>query len=239
MIRNRPLMALMVVQGCYSLANVAFPFFYTYQIRDVRISMFWISTISAIYLVTSLFASPFWGRAIGRFGYKPIMTLGFAIWGPATILWYWVPPGSGLKALWVVALTNVIGAVGMSAVSVGLITAVYKTTEPVGRSIQLAFYHTFTGLAGVPMPILGVYAVEWLHKKGYNVDLRFTFYAMMAIVIACALLCRRLIEPGAAGVGTVVRTLAGMERRAAPAAAERPEMATVAVSEEKSTPGQK
>jgi MFS family permease len=212
MLGNRPLVALAIVQGCYSLANVAYPFFYTYEIRDVGMNMFWISTINAIFLVTSLVASPLWGRAVGRYGYKPILTLGFSIWGPATILWYWVPPGSGLKALWVVALTNVIGAIGMSAVGVSIITALYKVTEPVGRSIQLAYYRVFTTAAGIPMPIIGIHVVDWLKGLGYNMDLRFTFYAMMAFMIACAFLCRRLIDPDSASVWATLKSMLGLSR---------------------------
>jgi MFS family permease len=206
MMRNRPFLNLALVQGCLSLTSIANPFFQVYQIRDVGLSYFWVAFISAVWMAVAVVTSPLWGRAAGRFGYKPVITLGFVIWTPATLLWLGVPPGCGMRAVWLISISNVIAGAGQAAISVGLTTAVYKASQPVGRSVQLAFYNAFVVLAGVPMPILGAMAVSRLQQAGYHADLRITFYAMMGIVFLTAFVCRRLIEPDAASVRTLVRT---------------------------------
>jgi len=207
MLHNRPFLNLALVQGCLSLTNIANPFFQVYQIRDVGLSYFWVAFVSAIWMAVSVVTSPLWGRAAGRFGYKPVITLGFIIWTPATLLWLGVPPGCGMRAVWLISLSNVVAGAGQAAISVGLTTALYKASQPVGRSVQLAFYNAFVVLAGVPMPILGASLLSRLQQAGYHVDLRITFYAMMLIVFLTAFVCRRLIEPDAADVKTLARSL--------------------------------
>ncbi len=77
---------------------------------------------------------------------------------------------------------------------------IYKVSQPVGRSVQLALYWVFVVLVGAPMPLFGGWLVTHLQAAGWHIDLRLTFYIQMAFLFAAAAAATRIEEGDAAQV---------------------------------------
>jgi len=196
-IRNRPFVKLALVHVCWSMTSVAGPFFPAYMIRDVGVSYFGLGVINSFWHVAFLAASPVAGKLVNRFGCKPIMTLGFLTWAPCTLVWLAVPPGMPERAWHFLPVVNIVAGFAAAAVNVAVSTMIYKTSKPVGRSVQFALYNTFVVLCGAPMPLLGGWAVSKLQAAGHAVDLRLTFFCSQAFVLLAAYRSTKTKEPDA------------------------------------------
>ena len=195
---NRPLVALALVHAVIALGGVAGPFNAAYSLRDVHVSFMGLGLLNAVGTAAALLASPFWGRMVDRFGCRPILILGLVLLAPCSAVWLAIPPGATMRAYWLLPWTNFIAGAGSAAVGIALSTMIYKTSRPMGRSVQFAAYSAVVTLVAAPMPLLGGWLVSSLQAAGVGIDLRLTFYLWSFFMFAGAVMAVRLKEPESA-----------------------------------------
>jgi MFS family permease len=203
--RNRELLLLAAVHAVVALAGIVGPFIPTYWLRDLRFGFFELGIINATFTAAVLICSPLWGKAVDRWGCRPVLILGFLIWGPQPLAWLLVPPDSTLRhAFSVLLVPFFLSGVGASAFSISIASLLYKVTKPEGRSIQFAAYSAFVTAVGAPMPLLGGWLVKHLQEGGWNADLRITIYLHGLLITSAALVAARVREPAAASTRDLV-----------------------------------
>ena len=212
--RNRPFKRLAIVHAITALSGIAGPFWTVYLLRDVGVSFFGMSVLNCIGTVAAVVSAPLWGKAVAKFGCRPILILSLIILVPASFFWMPIGKGDVAAAYRWVPWGNLLGAIGGSALGVSISTFVYKASYPEGRSIQFAMYNTFVTLVGAPTALLGGALVSWLSSEGalgswlaghgYHIDLRLTFVLWSCFLLAAAIVSRRLVEPDALSTKVVI-----------------------------------
>jgi len=203
---NKSLIAAMFYALFWSLQAIAGPFYATYMIRDLKLPFLGIGIVNAMVTFSMLFCSPLWGRMIDRYGCRPILI--FCTFGmvPIPLIWLFIGPDHAHLVYWLVAPINLLGGFFVAGISVGLNTLVYKITPSIGRSVQFAIYSIIVTLAAAPMPWLGGYLTDILHRWPW-VDLRITFYATILFVFIAAIIARSIRESGSKHTGELMRNL--------------------------------
>jgi len=196
--RNRPFVTLAIVHAITALSGVAGPFWNAYLLRDVGIGYFGVGILNCIGAVSAVVCAPLWGKAVSKFGCRPIMIIGLFILVPASSFWMLVGPKDVAAAYMWVPWGNLLGGVGGSALGVAISTMVYKASYPEGRSIQFAMYSVFVTLIGAPSPLIGGWLVSRLSSAGYNIDLRLTFILWSFCMAAAGIVALGLKESDSA-----------------------------------------
>ncbi len=202
--RNRPFVLLALVTAVFSLSAIAGPFTAAYCLRDVGLSFFGLGILNFVFTAAMLLCSPFCGKAVDRFGCRPVLILGLLVLAPTAGIWLFIPPNSPLSAYLLLPWANLFAGLGSAAVSVAISSMMYKTSRPEGRSVQFAAFNIFATLVGAPMAILGGWLVSALQGAGYAVDLRLTFYLSAVFVLLAALVAKFLHEPESVRTPTLV-----------------------------------
>jgi MFS family permease len=198
---------LAVVHAVIALGGIAGPFTAAYCLRDVGMSFFGLGLLNSVGTVAALLTSPAWGKLVDRFGCRPILVVGLLLMAPCAVVWLFIPPGMPARGYWLLPWTNFVAGMGGGAIGVAISTMMYKVSKPEGRSVQFAAYSVFISLVSAPMPVLGGWLVSHLQARGYHVDLRLTFYAWAAAMVAAACAAGRLQEPGSTPVRAFVFNL--------------------------------
>jgi MFS family permease len=202
--RNKPFVALAMVHAVTALSGIAGPFWTVYLLRDVGVSFFGMGVLNCIGTVAAVASAPLWGRAVGKFGCRPVIIISLLVLVPASFFWMPVGPGDVDAAYRWVPWANLLGAIGGSGLGVSISTFVYKASYPEGRSIQFAMYNTFVTLVGAPTPLVGGALVSWLAGMGLAIDLRLTFLAWSGCMAVAFVFARKLVEPEATSTRTLI-----------------------------------
>jgi MFS family permease len=210
---NRPFMLVMLYALLWSLQSIAWPFYNTYMLDDLKMSYFWISFTGIPAMLTMVLASPFWGRIVDRYGCRPVLVACTAACVPIPLVWLWLD--TPLAVTVVVSAVNLFGGFLGSGISVALSTLVYKATPSAGRAVQFAIYSILVTLAAAPMPTLGGALPGLLARWGIHADVRVTFYACIPLMLAALFAARALREADAGSTIELVRRLPRHLRRPA------------------------
>jgi hypothetical protein len=196
-LRNRPFVTLAIVHAITALSGVAGPFWNAYLLRDVGLGFFAVGVLNCIGTVAAVMSAPLWGKAVGKYGCRPILVISLFLLAPAALFWMLVGPGDVSAAYLWVPWGNLLGGIGGSALGVSISTLVYKASYAEGRSIQFAMYNTFVTLIGAPSALVGGWLVTKLAGMGYSVDLRLTFVLWSVCLVVAGIVALRLEEPDA------------------------------------------
>ena len=202
--RNRPFMLLALTHAAIALGGIAGPFGSAYALRDVGMSFFGLGLVNAVATAAALLSAPLWGRLVDRVGARPILILGLLLMAPCSLGWLAIPPGAARMAYIVLPLVNLVNGAGGAAMGVAISTMLYKLSNPQGRSVQFAAYSVFVTMFGAPMPLLGGWLITHMQARGWNVDLRLTFYLWACAMLLAAGIARFLHEPGSVRTRTLV-----------------------------------
>ena len=197
-LKNKPFVRLAFANALVMLGSISNPFVAAYMLRDVGVSYFQLGLLTAVTTIASLASAPAWGRLSERFGCRPVMTLGWLGYSASFLVWFAIPPGGADRAVVLLPFTNLLAGMALAAANVSHSTIVYRISQPVGRSVQLALYFSFVILIGAPMPFLGGFLVTAMKNHGILVDLRVTFFATAVFYCLAAAAATRIGEPGAA-----------------------------------------
>jgi len=202
---NHELMLVMFFAICWSMQSVAGPFYATYMLRDLKMPFVGVGVLNACVMLAFLVSSPFWGRAIDRWGCRPVLRLSALVLG--SLQFVWLGLSSAHAVFCVIPIVNLFAGAAAGGVSVALNTLLYKTTPSRGRSVQFAIYSIVVTLLTAPLPVLGGYLPAWLTRLGLPADLRYTFYLAGCFLLLSVVMTYGIHEPGAYQVRHLLRTL--------------------------------
>lgn len=203
-LNNRPLLILAGVHGVLSLGSIANPFVNAYCLRDLNMSFFGVGCVNAVSTVAALVFAPLWGKAVDRYGGRPV--LHFSLWAlaPCGLIWLAIPPGRGDLAYRWMPWVNILAGFANSALGISIAALIYKITPSKGRSFQFALYNIFITLVAAPMPVLGGWLISTLQSRGWTIDLRLTFYLWTFFFFAAAICARYVREPHSASTRRII-----------------------------------
>jgi MFS family permease len=193
------------------MQSVAIPFFATYMLRDLRMPFFGVGLVNSVVALTFLASSPFWGRLVDRYGCRPVLVACTGGIAPVFLIWIWI--SSARTAYIALPPVNLLFGFGIAGISVAINTLLYKVTSSAGRSVQLALYSMIVTLGAAPFPTLGGHLPAWLNSLGIRADLRCTFYAASAFILAAMVAARYIREPAALSTRELLRNLPAHLRR--------------------------
>jgi MFS family permease len=202
--KNRPLLILAGVHAIFALGSIVGPFMSAYCLRDLKMSFFGVGCVNAVGTVSTLIFAPMWGKAVDRYGGRPV--LNFSLWAlaPCGLIWFFIPPGRGDLAYRWMPWVNFFAGFAVSALNVAIASLMYKMTPSKGRSFQFAFYNIFVMLIAAPMPLLGGWLVSTLQSRGWAIDLRVTFYLWIVFMFGAAICARWVREPDSSSTQRIV-----------------------------------
>jgi MFS family permease len=146
--------------------TLASPFYLVHLMKNLHFSFAAIGVYSIIGGVTGMVMQLFWGRAIDRFGARPVTVLNFALVGVMPLLWLFATPSFRLP-IWGDALMN--GLV-WSGASLGLWSLLLELADnPAHRESYFAIYSAVTGLGAFVASILAGVIAQALH--GFHVTI--------------------------------------------------------------------
>lgn len=202
---NRSLRIVMLFAVIWSLQAVAGPFYVTYMLRDLGMSFVGIGIINATFMLSCLLSAPLWGRAVDRWGCRPVLTACAVGLGAMQFSWLWLDTAHAVYCT--LPLVNIASGASAAGVSVALSTLLYKVTPSRGRSVHFAVYSIVVVLVTAPLPSFGGHLPDWFAGIGLPADLRLTFYTGGLFMMLSALVARRIHEPGARSARHMLREL--------------------------------
>jgi MFS family permease len=191
---NRQLRAVTLFAILWGLQGVAGPFYATYMLRDLGMPFVGVGFVNATFMLSFLLSGPFWGRAVDRYGCRPVLTACSAVLGAVQFSWAGV--ASPRAVYTIIPAVNLFAGASAGGVSVALSTLLYKATPAAGRAMQFAVYSVVVVLAAAPLPAVGGHLPGWLTGIGLSADLRFTFFAAGLVMLLSACVSRRIGESG-------------------------------------------
>ena len=193
--------------------TLASPFYLVHLMKNLHFSFAAIGVYSIIGGVTGMVMQLLWGRAIDRFGARPVTVLNFALVGVMPLLWLFATPSFRLP-IWGDALMN--GLV-WSGASLGLWNLLLDLADdPSHRESYFAIYTVVTGLGGFTASMLAGVIAQTLH--GFRLKLlglEFVNYDVLFLAaglsrFACLPLLLRVRERGSKSVRHTVRAVTAL-----------------------------
>lgn len=208
-LEHRAFRRFIAFQFLWSFAvGLAGPFFSVYMIKHLKIGFTWIGLYQNIGALASLYSVRFWGQWADRFGNKPILTLCTAVKILFPLMWLFARPGHPLYLGFVYLLFAF-----NSGQKLALFNIVLKLAPEENRAAYLSSRQAFMGLARALSPILGgslaATLMTWKVELPFLTiqGLPFLFFASGLMRFGAFLILRRLHEPGAQPVRSMVRVL--------------------------------
>jgi MFS family permease len=123
--------------------TLASPFYIVHMMRNLHFSFTSIGIYSMVGGVTGVVFQLLWGRAVDRFGSRPVTVLNFALVGIMPLLWVFATPGFRLP-IW---LDGVMNGLVWSGASLGLWNLLLDLADtPARKESYFAIYSVVTGL---------------------------------------------------------------------------------------------
>jgi hypothetical protein len=202
---NRQLLLVVAFGLLWSMQAVASPFFATYMLRDLKMPFLGVGLVNSVVMLTFLLSSPFWGRVVDRYGCRPVLIASAGAIAPTFLIWLVIP--NSHAAYIALPPVNLFLGFWIGGISVAINTLLFKVTSGRGRSVQLALYSIIVTLGAAPFPTIGGYLPSWLNALGIKADLRCTFYAASAFILAAMFAARCIREPASSATRELVRNL--------------------------------
>ncbi len=124
------------------VTGISAPFWTPHMLKNLHLDFYLISLFSILAGVIGLFMQPFWGKAIDKYGNKPVLTFNVVFIFLIPFLWLFATP-QNIFPLWVDA---VMGGVFWSGFTLASFNVIIALSPRQGRSYYLA---TIAALNGV------------------------------------------------------------------------------------------
>jgi MFS family permease len=193
--------------------TLASPFYIVHLIRNLHFSFTAIGVYSMIGGAIGMLFQLLWGRAIDRFGSRPVTVLSFAFVGVCPLLWLFATPTFYLP-VWVDALLN---GVVWTGGSLGLWNLLLDLADdPTHRESYFAIYSVVTGLGAFVASLLSGVIAQALHSfhltlLGFHfVNYDVLFLAAGLSRFACLPLLLRVHERGSKSVPHVIKAVSAL-----------------------------
>ena len=124
------------------VTGISAPFWTPHMLKNLRLDFYLISLFSILAGVISLFMQPLWGRAIDRYGNKPVMAFNISFIFLIPFLWLFATPRF-IFPLWIDAI---MGGIFWSGFTLASFNVVLALSPQQGRVYYLAAVAAINGL---------------------------------------------------------------------------------------------
>lgn len=174
-------------------------FFSLHILGSVRAGFLVLAAHAIVVALVRVVAAPAWGRAVDRWGSRPVLVI--ASLGVAIMPLLWVITGPG--RLWPLAIDAVFAGVMWGAHAVASFDLPLGIAPAPKRSYYLALFAMASGIGFTIATLLSGWAAEALTVAG-EIDLAPLFVVSALARAACAFIAAGVHDPDAASVRTVV-----------------------------------
>jgi len=182
------------------------PFYMVYMLRELRLSFFVVSALTALTNIIMSATQVHWGRLGDHFGTKPVLRIGSYLIVLAPMAWLFTSP----RHVWPVIIVQVVSGLGWSAFHVSQGNLALKLSPENKRPSYLGTFGAASGAAEAIAPIIG--GAILATAQGAGLASVTTYKALMLVQLvlysAATILPRRIHEPGGHAVGHLIRVMA-------------------------------
>ena len=184
--KNKAVMKVTMVFVLYSIAAYAAgPFYGTYLIGELALSLKTISILSIASSLVRIFVSRFWGRYADRTSFSNMIQKCFLILAAGYGCVAMAVPENGI---WMFALYYMCSGIAMGGINSALINMIYDYVGIEQRADSLAVCQASSGLIGFLSTIVASMFVAYVQGNGNRI-LGISMYAQQAVsVIACVVI---------------------------------------------------
>jgi len=193
--------------------TLASPFYIVHLMRNLNFSFAAIGVYSMIGGTIGMLFQLLWGRAIDRFGSRPVTVLNFSLVGVMPLFWLFATPSFRLP-IWGDAVLN---GVVWSGASLGLWNLLLDLADdPSHRESYFAIYSAVTGLGGFAASMLGGVTAQALQRfhvtvAGYTfINYHLIFLGAGVLRFVTLPLLTRVHERGSKSVRHTVRAVTAL-----------------------------
>jgi len=193
--------------------TLASPFYIVHLMKNLHFSFTAIGVYSMIGGAIGMLFQLLWGRAIDRFGSRPVTVLSFAFVGICPLLWLFATPTFYLP-IWVDALLNGViwtgGSLGLWNLLLDL------ADDPTHRESYFAIYSVVTGLGAFVASLLSGVIAQVMHNFRLTLfGFEFVNYDVLFLAaglsrFACLPLLLRVHERGSKSVPHVIKVVSAL-----------------------------
>ncbi|MDQ3033490.1 MAG: MFS transporter, partial [Myxococcota bacterium] len=181
-------------------------FFSLHVLGSLRAGFLVLAGHAIVVALVRVFAAPLWGRAVDRWGSRPVLVISSVGISFMPALWVLTTP----DRLWPLAIDAVVAGVMWGGHAVASFDLPLGIAPAPKRSYYLALFAMASGVGFTIATFLSGWAADALTIAAHG-DLRPLFVVSALGRAACALIAVRVHDPGAVGV----RAMLGGLRRAA------------------------
>ncbi len=207
---HRAARRLIAFLGSWNVAiGLSSAFFIVFELQDLRLAFTTLALLGIVTATLRILAAPFWGRAIDRFGARPVVVVCSALVTMIPLVWLFPTPAR----LWPVGVDAVLTGILWSGHNLATFQLPLSLAPREGRPFFLA---AFSAAAGIPFAVaaaVGGLIAGGLPRHFLVLGHPFAnFQALFALSFGLRLfavaLALRLTEPGARSITELGRYLA-------------------------------
>jgi MFS family permease len=206
-LRDRSFRQFLAFSAAWSFtAGFMAPFYMVYMLRELKLSFFAVSALTALTNVIMSATQVYWGRLGDHFGTKPVLRIGSYLIVLAPLAWLFTSP----RHLWPVVVVQVVSGLGWSAFHVSQGNLALKLSPENKRPSYLGTFGAAAGASEAIAPILGgaILALASAGGLGSVATYKSMMLVQLVLFAAATALPRRIHEPGGHAVGHLIRVMA-------------------------------
>ena len=185
-LQNKQLMAVIPMFILYYIAkDVAVPFFGTYQINELSLSLQLVSILTMVGSVARMLVSRFWGQYADTHGFVRMLLWTFVFLGLSYLAAALATPSTGRIAF---ALYYVFSGIASGGINSALINLVFDYTDMEERSDSLAICQAASGVSGFLTTLLTAPIITAVQQNGNRV-LGIHLYAQQLVSLIALAVC--------------------------------------------------
>ena len=184
LLKNKKILSVTVVFILYYISTyISVPFYGSYQIRELGLSLKYVSVITIIGSASRILISKIWGRYADRTSFASMIEKGFLVLAASQLCMILAVPENGKIML---LLYYFIHGIGIAGINSALINMVFDYAPPEQRADSLAIVQAAMGLAGFLATLCVSPLVVHIQGKG-NCIFGLPIYAQQFVSIIAVL----------------------------------------------------
>ena len=164
-------------------ANLAVPFYGTYQLNELGFSMTYISVLQIVQATARIFVSRAWGAYADRHSFAAMLRRCLLVMACAFLINTFAAPGNGAVLF---LFYNILYGIAMGGLNSALTNLIFDSAPKAECANALAFSQVASGAAGFAAALAASAVVRWVQGQGSRL-LGITVYAQQLLSLAaCA-----------------------------------------------------
>ncbi|QHW33302.1 MFS transporter [Paenibacillus rhizovicinus] len=150
--------ATLFIAGFILLQNIAIPLFSYVMLETLHLSKQWITIITTVQMVVTMFSYYYWGNMNARYATRTLLLWALPIIAVSCVLWAGI---AFLPVILVLMLVNITLGIGLGGYNLLIFNFIIGDTPKSDRPMYVAVFSALTGATGFIGPLLG----GWIYKQ--------------------------------------------------------------------------